>query len=317
MVDILSLDGGGIRGLIPALVVKKIEDETGRPAAELFDLIAGTSTGGILALGLTLPERPSTGDRVGQVPRYDAETMVELYRERGNDIFDQSFWRRVANVCGLFDTKYSHSGLTSVLTTYFGNEPLGHSVTSAMVSAYDIQAREPYFLMSWRSPDETVPIRRAARATSAAPSYFPPAALTVGNRQRVLVDGGVFANNPAVSAYAEARKHYSGEQIRVVSIGTGSAVEPISYDDAEGWGKLGWATKTMDIVFDGVSDAANYQLRHMVGDRFDRFQIPLEAASDAMDDASPENIQGLIEDAHRLIAVREDDLMEVCNRLTR
>jgi hypothetical protein len=310
MINVLSIDGGGIRGLIPALVLQHIEDETSRPTAELFDLIAGTSTGGILALGVTLPQN---GEESG--PRYSAEELADLYRERGSDIFDRSRWQQVTSVFGLADEKYDHSGLETVLDEYFGDQPMGDGLTDVMVSSYDIQAREPYFFMSWRDPDETVPMRRAARATSAAPTYFEPAKVTVGDRQRVLVDGGVFVNNPAVSAYAEAERHYPDETIRLVSIGTGSATEPIGYDESQEWGKVGWAVETIDIVFDGVSDAADYQLRHVLGDQFERFQVPLESANDAMDDASPENLEGLAQDADRMMETQADALSALCNRL--
>ncbi|PQJ34998.1 patatin [Salinibacter sp. 10B] len=310
MINVLSIDGGGIRGFIPALVLQHIEIETGRPTAEHFDLIAGTSTGGILALGLTLPQNGTASD-----PRYSAEELAALYRDRGEDIFHQPRWRQVASVVNLFDEKYDHSGLEGVLDEYFGDQPVGDGLTDVMVSSYDIQAREPYFFMSWREPDQTVPMRRAARATSAAPTYFEPAKVAVGDQQRVLVDGGVFVNNPAVSAYAEAERRYPDEPIRLVSIGTGSATEPIGYDESQEWGKLGWAVETIDIVFDGVSDAADYQLRHVLGDRFDRFQVPLESASDAMDDASIENLEALAQDAERMMATQADALEALCNRL--
>jgi patatin-like phospholipase/acyl hydrolase len=315
MIDVLSIDGGGIRGLIPALVLRHIEEQTGRPTADLFDLIAGTSTGGILALGLTIPEEGAAVESEEASPRYSAEALASLYRERGGDIFDRSRWQRVTSVFGLADEKYDHAGLVSVLEEYFGDEPIGQAVTDVMVSAYDIQAREPFFFMNWRAPDDTVPMRRVARATTAAPTYFEPARVSVGSRQRVLVDGGVFANNPAVSAYAEARRQYPDEDIRVVSIGTGTSTEPIPYDEGQEWGKLGWAVETIDIVFDGVSDAADYQLRHILGDRFERFQGPLEAAADAMDDASPENVEALARDAERLMEVRREELAAVVDRL--
>lgn len=80
-------------------------------------------------------------------------------------------------------------------------------------------------------------------------------------------------------------------------------------------GELGWAVETIDIVFDGVSDAVDYQLRHVLGDHFERFQVPLEAARDAMDDASPKNLDGLAADAERLMEVREAKLMALCDRL--
>lgn len=313
MINVLSIDGGGIRGLIPALVLRHIEEETGRPTVELFDLIAGTSTGGILALGLTLPENGTDGDSA--TPRYSAEDLADLYREHGADIFDQPRWREIASVVDLFDEKYDPAGLEGVLKEYFGNRPMGDSLTDVMVSAYDIQARKPYFFKSWQGPDHTVPMRRAGRATSAAPTYFEPAKVAVADRQYVLVDGGVFLNNPAVSAYAEAERRNPDEIIRLVSIGTGSATEPIDYHDSQEWGKLGWAVETIDMVFDGVSDAADYQLRHMLGDRFQRFQVPLEEANDAMDDASRENLEALAADADRLMTTQADALTALCNRL--
>ncbi len=311
MIDVLSIDGGGIRGLIPALVLQHIEEETGRPTAELFDLIAGTSTGGILALGLTIPQE---GNDAG--PRYSADELAALYRSRGADIFTRTHLQKVRSGFGYLDETYDHAGLTAVLEDYFGDQPVGDAVTDVMVSTYDIQAREPFFFMSWRDPDAHVPMRRAARATSAAPTYFEPARVAVGDRQRVLVDGGVFASNPAVSAYAEAEKRQPDEPVRIVSIGTGASTEPFSYEDAQDWGALDWALPLIDIVFDGVSDAARYQLRHVLGDRFVRFQVPLEAAGDAMDDASPQNLARLTEDAERLMTLRDDDLATVCDQLT-
>ena len=87
VIKILSIDGGGIRGLIPAVVLAEIEKRTGKPASELFDLIAGTSTGGILALGLTCPAADGR-------PRYSAERLIDLYQKEGNRIFNRSRWRR-------------------------------------------------------------------------------------------------------------------------------------------------------------------------------------------------------------------------------
>lgn len=310
MINVLSIDGGGIRGLIPALVLRHLEDDTGEPVADLFDLIVGTSAGGLIALGLTVPEGAGDDSR----PRYSAQEILNLFRERGADIFSRSRLDRVTSVV-LQEEKYPHDGLVEVLTDYFGNQPVGDVVTDAMVSAYDIQNREPFFFMSWRSPDETVPMRRAARATTAAPTYFEPAKVALGDRVRVLVDGGLFANNPGVSGYAEAEKRFPEEKIRVVSIGTGSSSRPISYDDARDWGKFGWGLHLFDLVFDGNSDAADYQLRHVLGDRFERFQVSLDAASDALDDASPRNLEGLATDAERLIEVHREELSALSDRL--
>src|SRR5262245_52031332 len=111
---ILSLDGGGIRGIIPATVLTEIETRTGARIAELFDLIAGTSTGGILALGLV---KPSADDE--NRPQYAASDLAELYEKEGKHIFRRSSWRQITGLGNLLDEKYDAKGLEEVLDDYF------------------------------------------------------------------------------------------------------------------------------------------------------------------------------------------------------
>jgi hypothetical protein len=108
-VKILSIDGGGIRGIIPALVLAEIERLTGRPACELFDLIAGTSTGGIIALGVTVPGKDGPG--AGKKPRWSAHDLADLYAGEGPKIFHRSLLRTIETVDGLVEQKYAPSGL--------------------------------------------------------------------------------------------------------------------------------------------------------------------------------------------------------------
>jgi len=113
---ILCIDGGGIRGLIPALVLAEIERTIGRPIAQSVDLIAGTSTGGILALGLA--KRGNGGK-----PEFSASDLADLYRSRGKEIFRRSLWQGVSSVGGVLDEQYPHDGLERVLEHYFGDQP--------------------------------------------------------------------------------------------------------------------------------------------------------------------------------------------------
>ncbi|MFE8071877.1 CBASS cGAMP-activated phospholipase [Marinobacteraceae bacterium S3BR75-40.1] len=302
MKTVLSLDGGGIRGLIPALVLAELEKRVGRGIAQMFDLIAGTSTGGILALGLNV-------DDGNQRPRYSATDLARLYRDRGRDIFSRSLWKGVSSVGGLADEKYSADGLEKLLEEYFGNEPLGSCLTRTLVTAYDIEHRAPYFFKSWRETWRSVEMRHVARATSAAPTYFEPALVPVGSSQIALIDGGVFINNPAMSAYAEAVRLFDNpEDIVVVSIGTGELTRPIDYREARDWGMTAWLQPLLGSVFDGVSDAANYQLDKLLGNRFIRFQVNLDIASDDMDNATRGNIENLATEARRLIKSQRHDL---------
>jgi len=164
---VLSLDGRGIWGLIPALVLAEIEKTTNQKIADLFDLIAGTSTGGILALGLCKDDGSRT-------PEYTAKDISKIYQEHGHIIFSRSLQHRMLSVDGLSNKKYTEKGITSILDKYFGHEPLGAALKHVLITSYDIQNREPFFFKSWRDNFQSVEMRQVARATSAAPPILNP-----------------------------------------------------------------------------------------------------------------------------------------------
>ena len=295
---VLSIDGGGIRGIIPAMVVAHIERKMGKPAHELFDLMVGTSTGGILALGLS---RPGASRPV----QFSARWVVKLYEEQGANIFEYSLWRKLRTVGGILDEAYSHEVLEGILGKYFAGATLGDCKTPTMVTSYDIQNRRTVFLKSWYADHQLVRCCDAARATSAAPTYFEPKPLDTGDVASVLIDGGIFMNSPSVSAYAEARKLFPGEPIAVLSLGTGELTRPIAFGEARTWGSALWVMSLLDCMFDGVSKAADHQMQLFLGERYQRLQTSLESASDDMDDASEENIRNLKRTARELINANE------------
>src|SRR4051794_26854596 len=163
---VLSIDGGGIRGLIPALVLAEIEQRTGRRVAELFDLVAGTSTGGILACALT---RPGADGK----PRYTAAELTELYITEGPKIFHHTLLHTVESAAGVFDEKYENSGLRHALDHYLGATMLGETLVPIFVTAYDIENRRAFFFRTGGEWDYR--LADVALATSSAPTYFEPA----------------------------------------------------------------------------------------------------------------------------------------------
>lgn len=308
MKTVLSIDGGGIRGIIPASILRRIEDGVGKPASEIFDLIAGTSTGGILALGLAKPGADGK-------PQYKAGDLLALYRDRGQEIFDRSVWRKIGSAGGLADEKYSHEPLAEIVQEYFQSTTLDNALCNVLISSYDIERRKPHFFKSWNDKASGWPMWRVARATSAAPTYFEPtdpADFQHGGEGYALVDGGVFVNNPAMCAFAEARAKFGpAEEILLVSLGTGELTRKLPYDDAKDWGLAGWALPVLSVVFDGVSDAVDYQLRQILGGKFHRFQCSLDIASDDMDDASEKNILNLMRQADDLESDKSAELEKV------
>jgi patatin-like phospholipase/acyl hydrolase len=292
---VLSIDGGGIRGIIPALVLTEVERRTGKQVYELFDLIAGTSTGGILACALCAPD---------PLP---AEQLVALYAEEGPAIFDRSVWQRIKSAEGLLDEKYDSGPLDRALHRFLAEKRLAETKPDLLVPAYNMGAPGPYFFKSRKAREEgeDFPLSVVARATSAAPTYFEPS--LVGDQ--ALVDGGVFAANPAMCAFAETLRSGPTDQIALLSLGTGQRTRRRSFAEVRDWGLIEWAKPILDVVFDGVSDAVDYQLSHALGEEhYWRLQVELTNASDDLDDAGEENLRLLRAHAEELIAAESEKL---------
>jgi predicted acylesterase/phospholipase RssA len=291
-VRVLAIDGGGIRGLIPALVLAEIERRCQRPIARLFDLVAGTSTGAILACALVRPDAKP------------AAQAADLYDREGPQVFDRSLLKEITSVGGLIDERYDARGLLASLRRHLGDTRLAQATTGLLVTAYDVEARQALVL----GPGDDMSMVDAAHGSSAAPTYFEP--VRVG--ARTLVDGGVFAINPAALAYARS----PGAVDMLVSLGTGEHTRRLPFDEVKDWGQLQWARPILDVVFDGSADAVDSQLSAQLGDRYIRLQTRLDEASDALDDASSGNLAALRREAERLIARRSADIDRLCATLT-
>lgn len=335
---ILSIDGGGVRGLIPALVLKAIEERlrarTGRPDARIVDcfhLVAGTSSGGLSSIALTAPKPLSP------------EELVQFYQQASPEIFHRGFWRWLRTVGGLFGPKYSSTPLREALTERVHHSVLSEATRDLLITSFDMNACEPHFFKRWKAraaADRDLPLVDVALSTSAAPTYFG----SHGVGEMALVDGGVFANNPVVAAIAEALGRNSDppallrpEDLFVVSVGTGDFKTHFEQSEVGGWGTLPWVTAGEEVpvlsaMMEGSADAADYWahmlLNHSPGDerpsaatlgrgkRFYRLQAEL-AAEIGLDDASPETLEKTLPAAAaELIREREAEIDEIVAALS-
>ena len=326
MKKILSIDGGGIRGIIPARVLCDIEQKTGHPISSMFDLIVGTSTGGLIALALTMPNANKTA------PQYSAEDVLKIYTERGKEIFAKDNMSRFTNPFGLFEELYEKDNIEKVLEDFFFNATLSNCLTNTMVTSYDIHSRKPVLFKSWLARKGTEPdflVKHIGRATSAAPTYFEPTRLKTlePNGAMALVDGGLYANNPTMCAFAEYFKLFKPDKnddkhpdVMIVSLGTGDLVRRFEYNQAKSWGKLNWINPILSIMFQGASAAVDYQVRQMM-QGFDlqknyyRLQTQLDLGNDDMDDATQENIDALLDEASQILTVCADDIKSICRKI--
>ncbi len=340
---ILSIDGGGIRGIIPAIVLNYIEERTGKRIATMFDFIAGTSTGGILALGLT---KRNSDSSINYEPEYTAAELVNFYRRYGQKIFNEYVPGRADD---LVQPKHNPQGKQEVLEELLGKAKVEDALREIFITSYDIEMRTPVFFTSNPNAEEIesfnsrklcmgVKMIEAAMATSAAPTFFPPFKLEAGYNHHTdegyyaLVDGGVFANNPSSLAMMEAmisykKKSDKDEELQrtdtlVVSLGTGSLTKKYKYRDAKNWGQIKWALPLLNVVLDGQSESVAYQLQQLMMNKGDnrnyyRFQVPLSSDNghDLMDNASPCNIDHLEKLGEKLIEHTKKDLDQLCKLL--
>ncbi|MFP3015713.1 MAG: patatin-like phospholipase family protein [Wolbachia sp.] len=276
---ILSIDGGGIRGIIPAIVLAEIEYRTKKPISQMFDLMVGTSTGGIIVAGLCNKQ-------------YSALDLVDLYQKDGPHIFKSSFFRR--SILSWFNcAQYPSKNIEYVLHKYFGDDILKNTLSNVLITSYDIQNNCPFFFKSWK--EGNIKLKDALRAATAAPTYFTPKYLKINHKEMVLVDGGVFANNPAACAYASGKKLFPNDDILLLSIGTGRTDRSIRYSNSRRFGKIGWIKPLLNVMFASSLDAVNYQLDQVIADKYIRIQSQLKIASPDMDNITSKNIKSLQE----------------------
>ena len=248
--QILSLDGGGIRGIFSAAILAALEEDLGGDITDHFDLIAGTSTGGIVALALGYGLRP--------------REVVEFYATHGPQIFGHGLgWFR-----SLACRKYSQEPLRKALQETFREATLSASKKRLVIPAFSLDADDVYIFRTAHEEnlrrDYKVPMWKIALATSAAPTYFPVCTHVDGMR---LVDGGVWANNPSMVALVEANGPLKVPlpNVHIFSLGTCGDV-PKRPRWLDRGGKVAWGLGAgVETLLKGQSNGATNQARFLIG----------------------------------------------------
>lgn len=264
---ILAMDGGGIRGILTAVLLERLEEAHPGFLAQI-DLFAGTSTGGLLALGLA-----------AGIPPGEA---VRLYEDWGPRIFARPFWRQALTLGGLIGAKYPIEPLKEALSYQFGARTLADLPRKVLVTTFDLdnEAPGPYPPRTWKAKffhnypgsdsDGAELMVDVGVRTSAAPTYFPV--------YQGYIDGGVVASNPSVAALAQALHPSTGGRelpdLVLLSLGTGHNPKHIAGQGLN-WGLVQWAPRLVDLMLEGESGLADYQSRQILDERYLRLDPPL------------------------------------------
>jgi patatin-like phospholipase/acyl hydrolase len=282
---ILSLDGGGVRGVYAAVLLERLAAEAPGFLGRV-DLFAGTSIGGVLALGLARGLTP--------------HDLVRLYCYNTRTIFDDSWLHDLRDLGGLTGARYDNAGFKGVLEAALGDATLADLQRRVLVPAFDLDNRgekgrprrwEPKFFHNFPGPDSDGAERAVdvALRTSAAPTYFPV--------YQGYVDGGVVANNRSLAAVAQALDPGTGArelgELRLLSLGTGTNLTYVDREDHD-WGVGQWGRLLVPLMIDGTMGVADYQCARLLGDRYQRL-APVLPRPVALDDAG--KVEELIGDA--------------------
>ena len=332
---ILSIDGGGIRGVLAASVLVEVERiiQSRKQDARLcdyFDLFAGTSAGGLISGLLLLPDKASVASKTDPPrPAMSAQEVLDFYLEFGPSLFKMPLTERIRRLGGLADERYSSAGFNAALDSKLGQPGselmLSDLIRPTVISTYNASTGSPYFFKQHRTTDQggnDFTLRDVALATSAAPTAFETVNV-MSNEESIggCVDGGLFANNPTMCGYAEAAGYFghSAKDMAILSIGTGAAANFYEYDKMRNWGVLRWIGPMFEMMIAGSSSVVDYQIRQifetlgpgMVDRQYLRLQADLSRESRStkkMDNARRANLYQLVEIGVRLVDSRRPEI---------
>lgn len=289
--QVLAIDGGGFRGLFAAKCIAAWERETGRRTADCFDLITGTSTGGIIALALAL--------------RIPADEIVSFYLEDGLSLFPTDpIARKFTSLRRWVWPKLSSRALrTAVQRRLSSSAKLGDCSTRVIIPAFELGVLKPYLFKtdhhSLYQTDWQRPAWEIAMSTSAAPTYYPFFETSWG---AAFADGGLWANNPALIGFIEATKvlGHSPERVRILNLGTGcprsgAGRPPVNRK----LGIVGWAADVSEIILDANALATAGAVELLLGENFARIAPAVGSDCLPLDSYEPGKLVALAEDLAR------------------
>ncbi|KAL5752891.1 hypothetical protein ACOSP7_023078 [Xanthoceras sorbifolium] len=328
-ITVLSIDGGGIRGIIPgtllAFLESKLQELDGPNAriADYFDIVAGTSTGGLITTMLTTPNKEGS-------PMFTAKDINTFYFEHLPKIFPQNsgsnFLSSMTSFVGeMTGPKYDGKYLRSVINQQLGDVTLKETLTNVLIPAFDIKLLQPVIFTTNDAKENALKNARLADvciSTSAAPTYLPAHyfetkdAATGKTNSFDLIDGGVAANNPTLMAIShitkevlkQKKKPMDSKQMLVLSLGTGEAKKEHKYSAATAseWGLLSWVYDNgrmplLDVFSDASSDIVDFHVSTLFqcfGSHGNYLRIQEDSLSGdaaSMDISTKENMQKLVE----------------------
>jgi hypothetical protein len=254
VVTVLSIDGGGVKGIIPAVLIDKIEQGTQMHGAHLFDFMSGVSTGSILVSLLAMPT--SSG-----APKYKGSEIIALYQQHAKEVFSSSFLHRVLTLDGLIGPKFQAAGKDRLTREYLGNTTLSELLSHVILFGYDLKSKGLIAFSNDAKQAANMPyykVRDVVDGTTAIMSFFPSKTLYSQQKKvrHTVADASLVLNNPIAMAFLYAQRQCpNAKHYIVVSMGTGSI--PMVDIRPANWGLIRWLPDLVTTTIEGETVTAN------------------------------------------------------------
>ena len=317
---IISIDGGGIRGIVTAAIldyierkIQEIQGDNRIRIGNLVDLVAGTSTGSIVGALMLVPAETSPW------AKYTMKEVIDLYFNLGTEVFKPSTKNNLKTLWGLIGPQFPASNIDNPLLSQFNHYKLKDLIKPCLFTGYDIDRRTVNIYTNSDKDRKYAEyyVKDIIRGSTAIPSVFPPAYFKEGIDINTIVDGGVFAGNPSMIAYIEAFKTLFGKmdnvanldpnQVLMISLGTGKS-QRVSYpfNTVKRWGKAQWLMPVLDVLLSSNTDTVDYEMCMMFkavlrNDNYKRINPPLTHNVQPATVATKENMLNLLKDANDYI----------------
>lgn len=321
MRNILSIDGGGVKTFMPLYLLNEIENRTKTSVTELFDYFTGVSAGALICSMFLIKNEEGK-------QKYSANDILNIFENQCKTIFSYTYVGWMKTGFGLFDSTYSSVNIEKSLNEYFNNITLSNLVKPISIISYDLISNKPIFFNLQNNPN--ILIKDCLMATTAAPTYFSPYEIVINEQKYLLIDGGVVSNNPIEQCFLDAYDYFNirnkekeneikendiieNESFYTLSLGTG--YYDVNYSTGN-FGKIGWASKIIDILFNANIAEHNYQLklidRFVQGNKLERIDFKLSKTINLDNISSFNDMKSIMDE---WIKNNDEKINNLCDKL--
>lgn len=313
---ILAIDGGGNRGIIPSIILMRLEQITGKHPTELFDLFVGTSTGSIIAAVLTTPNTVAEKTQDSPKWKYSAKDLLDVYIKEGTVTFESSMWKKMSTINGIYGPMYYTKNRDDRFNVWLGDVCLKDTISDVVITAYNMCSKAPVFFKTRKARldnEDDYLLKDVIKSATAAPTIWPPFLM----KNELYMDA-LFGKNPTLFGIIEALKHYeeSLDNIAILSLGTGFLRK---HEEASKIAVSGpsFLMEVFNSTINANTMSTTYMIQQLLcgNSQMLRMDFPLPEENMGICDMSKKNIDFIIKSTHEYLLKHDQELKDFAKKL--